>query len=117
MKRILIGLALLGACGSGEESPGNEAGADAPATNVVADAVQTAGLTGLYEGQRGNGPADQLCIIDRGSGEARFGLVVWGANDHSCSGTGVAVQAGDRLRLNMAGDEACAIEEIGRAHV
>jgi hypothetical protein len=110
MKRILIALALLAGCGTSEEQADNQAaGGQAQADDAVADAVRTAGLTGLYEGgttERTN----QLCIIDRGSGDARFGLVVWGGNDHSCSGTGGAVRDGDVLRLTMAGDETCAID-------
>ena len=107
MKRLLIALALLSACGTGEEA--NQSGAEVKADGAVADAVQTAGLTGLYEGQAGE-QTNQLCIIDRGSGDARFGLVVWGGNMHSCSGTGSAVRQDGVLRLAMAGDEACTIE-------
>jgi hypothetical protein len=107
MKRLLIALALLGACGTSEET--NQSGAEAKADDAVADAVQTAGLTGLYEGKAGE-QTNQLCIIDRGSGDARFGLVVWGGNMHSCSGTGSAVREDGVLRLSMAGDETCTIE-------
>lgn len=108
MKRLLIALALLGACGTSEEQA-NKSGAEAQAGDAVADAVRTAGLTGLYEGKAGN-QTNQLCIVDRGSGDARFGLVVWGGNLHSCSGTGSAVREDGVLRLTMAGDETCAIE-------
>jgi hypothetical protein len=109
MKRLLIALALLGACGTSEEQPGNAAGAEEAAQDAVADAVRTASLTGLYEGGAAE-QTNQLCIIDRGSGNARFGLVVWGENLHSCSGTGGAVREDGVLRLTMAGDETCAIE-------
>ncbi len=108
MKRLLIALLLLGACGTSEEQA-NRSGAEAEADDAVADAVGTAGLTGLYESRAGD-QTNQLCIIDRGSGDARFGLVVWGGNMHSCSGTGGAVQEDGVLRLTMAGDETCAIE-------
>ena len=103
MKRILIALALVAACGRSEDRQETEA------QDAVADAVGTATLTGLYEGGEAGAP-NQLCIIDRGSGDARFGLVVWGANLHSCSGSGSAVREGNVLRLAMAGDETCAID-------
>ena len=108
MKRLLIALLLLGACGTSEEQA-NRAGAEAEANEAAVEAVQTASLTGLYEGSAGE-QTNQLCIIDRGSGDARFGLVVWGGNMHSCSGSGSAAREGENLRLTMAGDETCAIE-------
>lgn len=108
MKRLLIALLLLGACGTSEEQA-NRSGAEAEANEAVADAVRTASLTGLYEGRVGD-QTNQLCIIDRGSGDARFGLVVWGGNMHSCSGSGGAVRDDGVLRLTMAGDETCTIE-------
>lgn len=95
---------LLAACGTQAPDAGNQSAPDPGKA-----AVQTAELTGLYEG----GPAErrnQLCIVDRAAGDSRFGLVVWGANDHSCSGAGQAVREGDILRLAMAGDEQCTIE-------
>jgi hypothetical protein len=104
MKRLLIPLLLLAGCGTGE-SGDNATGAQ----DARKSAVQTAELTGLYEG----GPAqlrNQLCVIDRGTGNARFGLVVWGENQHSCSGSGTVVREGSTLRLQMAGDEECRIE-------
>lgn len=103
MKRILIALIMVAGCGAGGDGAGDEAG------NTARQAVQTAGLTGLYEGGATNRP-NQMCVIDRGSGNAQFGLVVWGANLHSCSGAGQAVQEGNVLRLAMAGDESCTIE-------
>lgn len=109
MKKILIALALLSACGTSEDEAADKAGAEAQADDAVADAVQTAGLTGLYESKAGD-QSNQLCVIDRGSGDARFGLVVWGGNMHSCSGTGSAVREDEILRLTMAGDETCTIE-------
>jgi hypothetical protein len=109
MKRLLIALALLSACGTSEDQPGNVADAETEARDAVADAVRTASLTGLYEGGEGD-QTNQLCIIDQGSGNARFGIVVWGANLHSCSGTGSAVRENGVLRLTMTGDETCTIE-------
>ena len=103
MRKSLILLLLLGACGTGE--PGGNA-SEAPEARQAA--VQTAELTGLYE-TPGPRPS-QMCMIDRGSGMTRFGLVVWGANEHSCSGSGEAVREGNVLRLSMAGDEECVIE-------
>ena len=67
-------------------------------------AVQTATLTGLYE----SGPS-RLCIVE-GAGAARFGLVVRGGADSGCSGAGTAARRGDRVRLTMAGEAACAID-------
>lgn len=118
---MVLALALLAGCGgaTGNES-GNAAyagggggaqaggGAAAPQT-----AVETAGLTGLYEG--GTGPRkSQLCVIDRGTGDARFGINVWGENMHSCAGAGTAVRRGERLTLTMAGDSSCRIEATMR---
>jgi hypothetical protein len=104
MKRLLFLLLLpLAGCGTGD-SPGNKA-----ATDVPAKAVQTSQLTGLYEG--GEGPQrNQMCIVDRATGDARFGLVVWGPEQRSCSGSGQATRAGNVLRLAMTGDEQCVIE-------
>ena len=72
------------------------------------EAVQTANLTGLYEGA--GAPPSQLCILDRGMGNARFGLVARDAQGRSCSGAGAAVREGGLLRLTMTGDEPCEIE-------
>lgn len=99
---------VLSSCGGAEE----EAAADnvrTAAPQPAKAAVQTANLTGLYEG--GDAPQrNQLCIIDRGPGNAGFGLVVWGEALHSCSGVGEAARSGEVLRLSMAGDEQCEIE-------
>lgn len=100
MKRVLIALMLVAGCGAGADRAGNEA---------TESAVQTAGLTGLYEGGATPRP-NQMCVIDRGTGNAQFGLVVWGANMHSCSGSGQVTQDGNVFRLAMAGDESCTIE-------
>ena len=107
---------LLAACGAQDSmtnsgAPASTASApgDSPATSTPAAAVQTASLTGLYEG----GPAErrnQLCVIDRATGDARFGLVLWGPGSEGCSGAGSAVRRGDALRLTMSGDEPCAID-------
>jgi hypothetical protein len=112
MKTILLILLLLAACGRGDAPAGNAAASDSapPAARrsapAVAAAVETR-LTGLYEG--GGGPQkNQLCIVEKGKA-ARFGLLVWGANLHSCSGAGEAVREGARLSLKMTGDETCTI--------
>ena len=99
MRRILIALVFVAGCGAGGDQA-NEAG--------PTGGVQTAGLTGLYEG--GTPRPSQLCIIDKGSGDASFGMVVWGANLHSCSGAGTVSQEGNRLTLAMAGDQSCTLE-------
>lgn len=116
MKKSLILLVLLAGCGGAAEQPGGNAsepgtGAEAQergATDAAAQAIETTRLTGLYEGGPPGQPS-QLCIVDRGTGDAQFGIVVWGANMHSCSGAGQAVREGDALRLRMAGDSACEI--------
>jgi hypothetical protein len=104
MKRLILPLLLLAGCGTGEQGD-NATGAP----EARKSAVQTAELTGLYEG---GSPQlrNQLCVIDRGTGDARFGLVVWGENQHSCSGSGAIVREGSTLQLRMAGDEECQIE-------
>ena len=113
MKKPLIALLLLAGCGSpgpgNEASGGNGASPETASGNTAAQAVATARLTGLYEGGQPGRP-NQLCIVDRGTGDSRFGIIVWGANMHSCSGAGEAVRDGARLRLRMAGDEACTVE-------
>jgi hypothetical protein len=113
-------LLLLAACRGGEPDPGNNAAAEGAETGAVAGmggepdgatarTAKPAGLTGLYEGGAGR-TKNQLCIIDRASGEARFGLVVWGGAMHSCSGSGSATRSGGSLRLAMAGDSTCTIQ-------
>ncbi len=82
----------------------------APAAAPVPGASPT-DLTGLYEKKSGE-TANQLCMVARGPDKARFGLVVWGSNLHSCSGAGEAVRSGDRLILNMDGESACRIEAM-----
>lgn len=104
MKRLLYLLLVpLAGCGSGD-GPGNRAADKAPEK-----AVQTSQLTGLYEG--GEGPQrNQMCILDGAGGNARFGLVVWGPEERSCSGSGQATRQGNVLRLAMTGDEQCVID-------
>lgn len=111
MRKSLLALALLAGCGAMDKAAENEAGADRAAGGEApaAEPVPAGGaLTSLYEGKSGE-TTDQLCLIDSGR-ETQFGLVVWGANMHSCSGSGKAVRKGGTLRLEMAGDETCAIE-------
>ena len=117
MKKSLIALALALAaagCGGsdgegGDGAVSNGATPEEQARGAVKKAVATAGLTGLYEG--GAGPQrSQLCIIDKGTDNATFGINVWGGNMHSCSGSGGVVRAGDRLTLTMAGDSTCRID-------
>ncbi|HYJ28926.1 MAG TPA: hypothetical protein VEW25_01120 [Allosphingosinicella sp.] len=109
---------LLCACGAQDSMTNNganstgagTAASDAPAASAPATPpVQTASLTGLYEGGTA-GRRNQMCVIERAGREARFGLVVWGAGSEGCSGAGAAVRQGDALRLAMSGDEACTIE-------
>lgn len=104
MRKLVLACLILAGC-TGEESGGNQAaGAGAPGPR--AGRITT--LTGLYEGGQGD-RKDQLCMVEGEGGSARFGLVVWGSEMHSCSGSGTAVREGDSLRLAMAGDEACTL--------
>lgn len=118
-KPIIVAMLLLVAGCGGSDAPegGNDASPAAANRAAVqqegeeasASAVATARLTGLYEG--GDGPQrSQLCVIDKGSGNARFGINLWGAEMHSCSGAGSAVRSGERLTLTMEGDRTCTIE-------
>jgi hypothetical protein len=115
MRRAFVFLPLLlCACGA-QDSMSNNAANSTGAASGSPDggpppaAVQTATLTGLYEG----GPAgrrNQMCVVERAGGNARFGLVVRGAGSEGCGGAGTAVRQGAALRLAMSGDEACTIE-------
>jgi hypothetical protein len=99
---FLLPVLLLAACdgdgGNNEAAPQGTSGGP----------VQTATLTGLYEGG-GAGQRSQLCMIGDG-GRARFGLVVRSGADLGCSGSGTASREGGRLRLVMAGSESCTID-------
>lgn len=112
MKKLLIALVLLAGCSRGEEQQGEgnaarPSGSGASSGPAAPGRIQT--LTGLYEGGDVD-PKNQLCMVDNKGEAPRFGLVIWGANQHSCSGSGTAVREGDRLQLKMAGDEACTID-------
>lgn len=109
MKKLFIPLFLLAGCGAAGDPPDANSSVSAAKGGAPAAAVQTAGLTGLYEGGSGQ-TRNQMCILDRGAGDSRFGLVVWGANMHSCSGSGSVTRQGDRLRLSMAGDSTCTLD-------
>lgn len=101
---MLLIIALVGC--SGGEGAGNGA-ATTPAR--PGGPAQTVTLTGLYES--GDGPRrNQLCIVERERGRTTFGLVTWGSGDRNCSGSGLARREGDRLRLQMEGDETCVID-------
>jgi hypothetical protein len=114
-KPALVLLLLAAGCGTSASPPQSEnmmdgggVTASAPGAAPVPGASPT-DLTGLYERQSGE-TTNQLCMVAKGPDKARFGLVVWGANLHSCSGAGEAVRSGDRLLLTMAGESACRIE-------
>lgn len=101
---LLLAAACSGGGGDGEAGNSAEtAAAPSPAAGPITS------LPGLYEGTRGD-RTNQLCMVAGEGGAARFGLVVWGSNLHSCSGAGTAVREGDRLRLAMTGDEACTVD-------
>ncbi|HEV2745844.1 MAG TPA: hypothetical protein VGW34_00925 [Allosphingosinicella sp.] len=110
MRQLALVLALLAGCSDGDSQSGNAAAPVAPAAGKGAgEGGVLTSLTGLYEGGDAD-PRNQLCMVPGEGGTTRFGLVVWGANMHSCSGSGTASRDGDALRLAMAGDEACTIE-------
>jgi hypothetical protein len=110
MKKLLIPLLFLAACSQQGEG-GNAA---APAQQTKSRPGQPAALgtlIGLYEGGGGSAKS-QMCVVEGKGGEVRFGLVVWGGNMHSCSGSGSLDREGRTLRLAMAGDSACTIEAV-----
>lgn len=110
MKKLLIALVILSGCSQGEEQA-NQAAPDKTGSGAASKAkpgeIRT--LMGLYEGGDVE-PKNQLCMVENEGEQTRFGMVVWGANQHSCSGSGSAVRTGDKLQLKMAGDEACTID-------
>jgi hypothetical protein len=116
MKKLLVAALLLASC-SGSDDPEQKVGGNsaAPAAQTTAQsgspgAPEALGtLTGLYEGG-GREPRHQMCLVKGQGGEQRFGLIVWGGNQHSCSGSGTVTRSGDKVRLAMAGDSACTIE-------
>lgn len=115
MKKILLILLALAACGRDDPASDNRSAAPdsaGPAAGTSPPSPPASGgearLTGLYEG--GAGPQrNQLCLVEKGR-ETQFGLLVWGGNLHSCSGAGQAVRVGERLTLTMTGDESCTID-------
>jgi hypothetical protein len=113
MKTLPIMLALLAGCQAQPEPTGNAvaggSGNTSPAPQSRPGAAITT-LTGLYEGRARAGRTSQLCMVDPEGETARFGLVVWGDGNHSCSGSGTAIRDGGRLQLKMAGDEACTLD-------
>jgi hypothetical protein len=116
MRKFSIACLLLLGCQQQAEQPDGNTVAPRGAQTADVQSEQRPGpaittLAGLYEGRRqGAGPVSQMCMVDPAGEVARFGLVVWGANDHSCSGSGTATRSGDRLQLKMTGDEACTID-------
>ena len=114
MKKTLLTLLLLAACGRDDPAADNRAapessGPAASKSSASESAPEAADrLTGLYEGGSG-AQKNQMCIVEKGR-EAQFGLLVWGGNLHSCSGAGRAARRGDTLTLTMTGDETCTIE-------
>ncbi|HEX8444919.1 MAG TPA: hypothetical protein VF631_14870 [Allosphingosinicella sp.] len=115
MKKLLFALAFLAGCQGQSDGGGNEAvgrgGAGSAARPVQGRPDgKIATLTGLYEGAGQAGPTSRLCMVDPAGETAQFGLVVWGSNDHSCSGSGTATRSAGRVQLKMTGDEACTIE-------
>ena len=101
MKRLLLPLLLLAACQqqpAGQVGGGNDAAAK-QASEQPGRPPRLGTLIGLYEG--GGTPRNQMCVVEGKGGEARFGLVVWGGNMHSCSGAGTLAKDGDKLDGKM----------------
>lgn len=114
MKKSLLLLFVVASCSPSEEQqPQNGSAASsqpaAPVATADSPPARLSSLIGLYEGGAGE-RRHQMCVVEGEGGEERFGLVVWGANLHSCSGSGSVSRTGDRLRLTMAGDAACTME-------
>ena len=108
MRILCLGLVfLVAACGGAGDRSAGEAVEPAQQVEAPAAPIQTATLTGLYEGGSA-ARRSQICIVESG-GAARFGLVVRTAGG-SCSGAGRAAAGPGRLILTMAGDSACRIE-------
>lgn len=115
MKKLCLLSLLLASCSSPEEANQQSAGPAAPvqargkASGQPPEQPRIASLIGLYEGGEGE-RRNQMCVVEGQGGEQRFGLIVWGSNQHSCMGSGTIKREGNRLRLAMAGDSACTIE-------
>jgi hypothetical protein len=112
MKKILVAFALFGACSSQAEedpqaAPGGAQAQSAAGAKPVPGRIAT--LAGLYEGGTGK-QKHQMCVVEGSGNSQRFGLVVWGSNMHSCSGSGTVSWQGDVLKLAMAGDSACTVD-------
>ena len=116
MKKLLVAALLLASC-SGSNDPERKVGGNSAAAAAQNDGTSPGPgapqalttLTGLYEGS-GQEPRHQMCVVKGQAGDQRFGLIVWGGNQHSCSGSGTVTRTGNRLRLAMTGDSACTIE-------
>jgi len=109
---LLFAALLVTACGGGGEDSANQTAAARAASGGSSPARPIAAsdsLTGLYELKSGGLPS-QLCVIQRGGGAARFGLNIWGANMHACSGAGTVERKGSKLTLVMAGDRSCTVD-------
>jgi hypothetical protein len=112
MKKSFLPLLLLAAC-SGGDGGNNMAASDQRSASAAPKAARPGEppalttLVGLYEGGESSRP-HRMCVVEEGGG-TRFGLVVWGGNDHSCSGAGTVTREGATLRLAMTGDSACTI--------
>src|SRR5688572_16057158 len=109
MHKLLLALVLLASCSSGGGAGANhseEPRKTAPERGTRATVPES--LVGLFEGGQ-SGAVNQLCIVERG-GESRFGLLLWGDNDHSCSGSGTVERESGRIYLAMAGDSPCRME-------
>ncbi len=105
---LLLLIALAG-CRGQEQAEGGGANAPAASAGGSGARVQTATLTGLYEG--GQAPRrNQMCMVEREGRGTSFGFVTWGPGDKNCSGSGTATREGNVLRLRLDGDESCTLE-------
>lgn len=112
---LLILVPALAACGreaAQRERPGDAGQAEHSRSDGGEGSgkpVQITVLTGLYEARMDAGRA-QMCMVSAAGGAASFGIVSETGAGPGCGGAGEAVRDGNRLRLTMAGDEACVID-------
>lgn len=109
-KLFLLSLLLVGCTPDPESEPGakpsSSTAARQPGKPEAPGRIAT--LTGLYEGE--TDPPHQMCVVGGKGGESRFGLVTWGQELNSCSGSGTISREGGTVRLTMTGESACVIE-------
>lgn len=97
MRTLFLIFAALAGCSSGTPT-------DAP----QADAAAGEAVAGLYERTGAAATPDRICIAGQGT-NARFGLVTWGVDNHSCTARGGVTGEPPALTLAIAGGPACTL--------